>query len=116
VGNSLSGGLGVRGSMSGPMDDLDFALGLRASGGAGVSAGLAGGGSGTKVREHVMLRVSASYSANSVTSSTRCLTETSTPPVPSYSDVSYLPCPTGRRPLLECRQHQLRDLSRGQGC
>jgi hypothetical protein len=53
------------------MDDLDFALGLRASGGAGVSAALAGGGSGTKVREHVLLRVSVSYSANSVTSSTR---------------------------------------------
>lgn len=50
MGNSLSGGLGGRGSLSGPLDDLDFALGLRASGGVGVSAALAGGGSGTKVR------------------------------------------------------------------
>ena len=50
MGNSLSGGLGARGSTSGPLDDLDFALGLRASGGIGVSAALAGGGASNKVR------------------------------------------------------------------
>jgi hypothetical protein len=101
VGNSLSGGLGVRGSMSGPLDDLDFALGLRASGGVGVSA--AGGGSGNKVRFHV--------AASSITSvlfiqfqqlrfKYVLLDYNFYSADPSSTDVSYFPCQQVADPFL----------------